>query len=155
MSTVYISLGSNLGDRLGYLYQALDLMKQQLHFEQASFLYETDPVGVTDQNLFLNIVTKWTTEYSPQDLLEIFEKIMKDMGRMRTEKWGPRIIDIDILLYDDLVITTDTLIVPHPRMHERSFVLVPLCDIDPKLVHPLLRKSMQTLLQELNTQPLH
>lgn len=151
---VYLALGSNKGERLGYIHEALRMIKQHLTLEAVSFLYQTDPVGFTDQDAFLNCVCKWTTDKQPYELLDLFEMIMTTMGRVRSVKWGPRIIDIDILLYDNQIITTELLTVPHPRMHERAFVLEPFCDIDPNFIHPTCRKTMKALLDNLHEPPL-
>ncbi|MEI8224038.1 MAG: dihydropteroate synthase [bacterium] len=151
---VYLSLGSNMGNRLGYIHEALRHLKQGMIVDQVSFLYQTDPVGFTDQDAFLNCVCKCSTDKQPNELLKLLEMIMATMGRVRAIKWGPRIIDIDILLYDDLVVTTELLTIPHPRMHERAFVLEPLCDINSVMIHPGYGKTVRELLDSLNELPL-
>jgi dihydropteroate synthase/2-amino-4-hydroxy-6-hydroxymethyldihydropteridine diphosphokinase len=130
---VYLSLGSNIGNRLSYIHTALEMLRQYMTVDQCSFLYETEPIGFVEQDKFLNIVCKCHTPLTPMELLEFLEQVMTDMGRMRTQKWGPRIIDIDILLYDDIIFNNDRLIIPHPRMYEREFVMKPLADINPDL----------------------
>ena len=151
---VYLSLGSNIGNRLGYIHEALRHLKQSMIVDQVSFLYQTDPVGFTDQDAFLNCVCKCSTDKQPDEILKSLEMIMTTMGRIRSVKWGPRIIDIDILFYDDVVIITELLIIPHPRMHERAFVLEPLCDIDPNIIHPSYNKTVRELLDSLDELPL-
>lgn len=151
---VYLSLGSNQGDRLGYIHEALRRIKQEMFVEQLSFMYQTDPVGFTDQGKFLNCVCKCSTDKNPDELLQIFETVMTKMGRVRQRVWGPRIIDIDILLVDDLIISSDTLTIPHPRMQDRAFVLEPLCDIDPLIIHPTYNKIVKELLTNLKVVPL-
>jgi 2-amino-4-hydroxy-6-hydroxymethyldihydropteridine diphosphokinase len=153
LSTAYISIGSNLGDRLGYIREAIGRLEQSHEIEicQASSVYETEPVGRKEQPRFLNMVLQLRTSLDPLNLLEHLLGIEDQMGRKRDQAWGPRNIDLDLLLYDDVVINSDGLTLPHPRMHQRGFVLVPLAEIAPKVVHPLLKKSAERLLGELST----
>lgn len=145
---VFILLGANLGDRKGTLAQARRLISEQLATQiVASSLYETAPWGVTDQPAFLNQVLKIETHLSAQELLENTLSIEKKLGRERRLRWGARVIDIDILYYDDLILETETLSLPHPRLHERRFTLVPLVEIAPSFVHPVLKKTNQELLE--------
>jgi 2-amino-4-hydroxy-6-hydroxymethyldihydropteridine diphosphokinase len=134
----FLSLGSNLGDREGYLQQAL----QQLHrhpemtLTQLSSIYETVPVGNLDQDLFLNMVIQGETTLTPEGLLYLTQSIEWDLGRIRNVHWGPRTIDIDILLYNNKRMDTEALVIPHPRMTERAFVLLPLAEIAPNCTIP-------------------
>ncbi|WP_459503803.1 2-amino-4-hydroxy-6-hydroxymethyldihydropteridine diphosphokinase [Bacillus sp. C1] len=131
----YVALGSNIGDRYAYLLGAIELLKQNpyIQVEAVSSVYETDPVGYTDQNRFLNLVIKISTNLMPQELLEITQRVENDLGRKRKFRWGPRTIDLDILLYNQENIEAENLIVPHPRMFERAFVIVPLLEINPDI----------------------
>jgi 2-amino-4-hydroxy-6-hydroxymethyldihydropteridine diphosphokinase len=127
----YLSLGTNIGDRLYYLREAVKALykHEEICVEEISSIYETDPVGYVDQANFLNIVAKISTSLSPINLLETMQSIELQLGRKREIHWGPRTIDLDILLYNNENVDTDTLIIPHPRMYERNFVLVPLVEL--------------------------
>lgn len=150
MHTVYLSTGSNLGNRAEYLARAEEEITTFIgHIEAASSVIETAPWGKTDQPAFLNQVLKIKTRLPPLFLMEQLLDIEKDMGRNRNEKWGPRIIDIDILFFDNRIINQEHLRVPHPHLHEREFVLKPMVEIAPDFVHPILQKTMSELLQEL------
>lgn len=151
MAEVYLSLGSNVGDRLRYLKKAIEKIDESdsVVIRKVSPVYETDPLGKPDQPRFLNLVILIETTLKPLRLLDYLLNIEERLGRERNEKWGPRTIDADILLYDQLIINTDRLILPHPRMHQRRFVLVPLAQINPHLFHPLLKKSVEELLRLL------
>jgi 2-amino-4-hydroxy-6-hydroxymethyldihydropteridine diphosphokinase len=118
--------------------------------KKTSSLYETSPWGVTNQPYFLNLVLKGETKLSPEELLKKIKNIEKAMGRKTLEKWGPRIIDIDILFYKEKIINTPLLKIPHPQLHKRAFVLVPLKEIAPRLIHPLLKKTGQQMLDNLS-----
>lgn len=143
MPTVYLALGSNLGDRSKNIQHALEeLSTHDISIEKLSTIIETDPVGGPAQGKFLNTVLKANTLYSPKELLTTTLSIEKKLGRKRTIKNGPRTIDIDILLYDNQTIDTDELILPHPRMLERDFVMKPLAEIEPELVKKL-QKAVQ------------
>lgn len=152
MSTAYISIGSNLGDRLGYIREAIAKMEQsqKIEIRRASSVYETEPVGHKEQPCFLNAVLELKTTLEPLNLLEHLSGVENQMGRERDQAWGPRNIDLDLLLYDDVVINSDRLTLPHPRVHQRRFVLVPLAEIAPKVVHPSLKKTVEKLLEELS-----
>lgn len=128
---VYMSLGTNMGDRLQYLHDATRLLQEHhsIEMEDISSIYETEPVGYTDQANFLNLVIKVSTTLEPCKLLDVTQSIELQLGRKRDIRWGPRTIDIDILLYDNKNMETERLIIPHPRMYERDFVLVPLQEI--------------------------
>jgi 2-amino-4-hydroxy-6-hydroxymethyldihydropteridine diphosphokinase len=142
---VYLSLGSNLGDRLGNLRAAVAALRQVGALTALSSVYATEPVGVTDQPSFLNIALAAETERTPRDLLDQVKRIEAEVGRRPTYRWGPRVIDIDIILYDELVLDTPELVIPHPEMANRAFVLVPLAEIAPHVIHPVLQVSMEEL----------
>ncbi|MGM0370282.1 MAG: 2-amino-4-hydroxy-6-hydroxymethyldihydropteridine diphosphokinase [Bacillota bacterium] len=136
METVYLGLGTNIGAKEKNLRKAVNLLKQTpgLKLIQVSSIYETAPWGYEEQNNFLNLCLELKTELEPQELLTVCQKVENDLGRVRNKKWGPRIIDVDILTYDDLKINTPKLIIPHPRIKERAFVLVPLQDLNTNLL---------------------
>jgi 2-amino-4-hydroxy-6-hydroxymethyldihydropteridine diphosphokinase len=148
----YVALGSNLGERADYLRSALNAMGGRVGPVRAvSSAYETEPVGITDQPLFLNAVCSVETGLEPERLLETLLEIESEQGRVRTVKDGPRTLDLDLLLYEDLVIDEPGLQVPHPRMGERAFVLVPLAEIAPELIHPVSRLMVREMLARLPT----
>jgi len=145
---VYLGLGSNMGDRRHNLDRALDLLSQRLRIVSYSSIYETDPIGDSDQPRFLNMVCQANTRLEPENLLTLAKGIESKLGR--TGKSGePRPIDIDILLYGQQVIETPTLVIPHPKMTDRAFVLIPLDEINPDLVHPANSKKIKELLQSV------
>lgn len=131
MNTAYIALGSNQGNRAGYLHDAVEQIHQheKITLEKESSIYETDPVGYTDQDKFLNMVIKVNTQLPPFDLLMVLQGFEHFFGRKREVRWGPRTLDLDILLYNQENIETEELIIPHPRMWERAFVFIPLMEI--------------------------
>jgi 2-amino-4-hydroxy-6-hydroxymethyldihydropteridine diphosphokinase len=161
LSTAYISIGSNLGNRLKYIREAIRSIEQskEIKISRASSVYETQPTEYKDQPWFLNMVLELETSLEPLNLLELLLEIEGQMGRRRTgspsslqaRRYGPRNIDLDLLLYGDLVLNSDKLTLPHPRMHVRRFVLVPLAEIASQVVHPLLKKNMEKLLKDLST----
>jgi 2-amino-4-hydroxy-6-hydroxymethyldihydropteridine diphosphokinase len=144
VNAAYLSLGSNIGDRKGNLLTAIGQLAKLGYIAALSSFYETEPVEFTEQPWFLNCVIALETESSPQDLLAHSLAIEQSMGRHRREKKGPRNIDLDILLFGDLILESAELTIPHPSMHERRFVLEPLAQIAPEVRHPLLN---QTILQ--------
>ena len=147
----YVALGSNLGVRADYLRRALDALGERAGPVTAvSSAYETDPAGITDQPVFLNAVCSLETGLGPGRLLETLLEIESDQGRVRTVKDAPRTLDLDLLLYEDRVIDEPGLQVPHPRMGERAFVLVPLAEIAPGLVHPVSRLTVREMLARLS-----
>jgi len=147
---IYIGLGSNIGDRLANIRKAIELMKEEgIEITDESSIYQTEPVGYKEQGWFLNSVVKGKTEFSPRRLWKRLEKIEKLMGRKREIKWEPRIIDLDILFYGNKILNGKELQIPHSELHKRRFVLVPMEEIAPKLVHPVLNKSIRELLGEL------
>ncbi len=143
--TVYLSLGSNLGDRSANLKQAISSLRPQMDVKTKSKVYETPPWGYTEQGNFLNQVVKVNTYLEPEPLLKHLKRLEIALGRKATFHYGPRLIDMDILFYDDLVLETPRLVLPHPHVHERGFVLLPMMDIAPDLVHPVLGKSVREL----------
>jgi 2-amino-4-hydroxy-6-hydroxymethyldihydropteridine diphosphokinase len=145
---VYLALGSNLDDRAANLKQALAALTPQLDVKAKSKVYETPPWGYQDQPKFLNQVVKAKTYLEPEPLLKHLKRLEVALGRKESFPNGPRLIDIDILFFDELIFNSPALVIPHPRLHERAFVLVPLMDIDPELVHPVKRKSVREMLAE-------
>jgi 2-amino-4-hydroxy-6-hydroxymethyldihydropteridine diphosphokinase len=147
----FIGIGSNLGEPVPNCDLAIRAMTadRRNRVVEVSPFYRTEPVGKKDQGWFVNAVAALETSRSPRELLEFIQTVEHEMGRERKEKWGPRIIDLDILFYNDQVVQGEDLVVPHPRLHERRFVLIPLNDIAPHLRHPLLNKSISELLAEL------
>jgi len=139
MYDVFLGLGSNVGERQRFLQAAVTALRDQpgVKLVWASPVYETEPYGKRDQPSFLNAALQLETELGPEDLFRTLKAIEAGIGRSRSERWGPREIDIDILIYDGLVHQSDVLTVPHPDMEQRKFVLVPLNDIAPDLIHPV------------------
>ncbi len=148
MATAYLSLGSNLGHREANIASALKMLGQEAWILKVSSLYETEPVGYKDQPWFLNCVCSVETDLSPQALLKFVKAIERKLGRREDIRFGPRLIDIDILFYNSLILDSPDLIIPHPRLVERAFVLLPLREIAPELVHPLLRATIEQLWQK-------
>lgn len=147
MHTVYLLTGSNIGDSYTHLMQARKSIALRAgEVIKASSVYKTEPWGNKNQQDFLNQVLQVNTELEPLDLLRTVLGIEQEMGRNREEKWGPRIIDIDILFYDTLIIDSEELRVPHPYLHERRFTLLPLHEIAPELVHPKIKQPVSVLL---------
>ena len=134
MARAFLGLGSNLGDREANIRESIErLSHHPIRIEKVSSIYETAPVGLTDQPDFLNAVIEIETDLDPFELLDVVMNVEKELGRVRNIRWGPRVIDIDVLLYDDAIIDTPELVVPHPRMTERAFVMAPLAEIAPDL----------------------
>jgi len=149
MSNVYLGLGTNLGDRKQNISKAIEAISLKMSISKQSSLYETTAWGYTDQPDFLNQVIQVETNLSPLRLLNFLKNTEVELGRVKNFPYGPRLIDIDILFYDDLIKTTSRLQIPHPRIPERAFVLVPLNEIAPGFVHPVLKKTIAELLAEL------
>ena len=147
----YIGIGSNVGDKLSNCKKAIsEILNVDRHKLLAkSSLFKTQPVGYTSQDWFVNGVIKIETDLEAPELLHTLKTIESQMGRSESFRWGPRIIDLDILFFDDLEIRTEDLQVPHPLIQNRQFVLIPLVEIDPNLVHPVFKKTIQSLLTHL------
>ncbi len=142
---VYLALGTNLGDRLANLRAAIEALPPEINVNAESKIYETPPWGVEHQPAFLNMAVKCETDLDAASLLKRLKQLEVRLGREKTFRWGPRLIDLDILFYDDLVLESETLTIPHPRLNERAFVLVPLTDIAPDFIHPVLRKTVREM----------
>lgn len=145
----YIGIGSNVGDRKVNCRKAIELLAETGRVLLVSSLYYTEPVGYKEQEDFINAVAAVETDCSPAELLSRCRSIEDRLGRTRTVRWGPRTIDLDILLYGDLIVNEPDLVIPHPLMATRKFVLAPLAEIVPAAVHPVLNKTAAQLLQEL------
>jgi 2-amino-4-hydroxy-6-hydroxymethyldihydropteridine diphosphokinase len=149
--TVYLSLGSNLGNRQDHLDRALKLLSERMRLGKVSSIYDTEAVGPVTQPRFLNLACEAFTHLTPEGLLALAKGIEQKMGR-HSKSGEPRVIDIDIILYGDKVIDTRDLVIPHPHMQERSFVLIPLAEIAPDVVHPVLKKSIKELNKAIREQ---
>lgn len=145
---VFFSLGSNLGNRKYHLKRALrSLAESGVDIDKVSSVYETEPVGVTEQNKFLNMVAQGETKLSPRALIQVCKRIEKTLGRVKTFRFGPRIIDIDILIYNRIKMSSKELTLPHPRLELRNFVLTPFAEIAPRIKHPVKGKTINQLLR--------
>jgi 2-amino-4-hydroxy-6-hydroxymethyldihydropteridine diphosphokinase len=151
MCVAYIGFGSNIGDRLKHIQNAIHALSKTegITLQEISSVYKTDPVGYETQEPFLNGIAAIQTSLSPLSLLHTLKDIEIAVGRQHRIRWGPREIDLDLLIYGDLRLQTEKLVVPHPAMHLRGFVLVPLAEIAPDLVHPVFQETIETLLEHL------
>jgi 2-amino-4-hydroxy-6-hydroxymethyldihydropteridine diphosphokinase len=148
----YLGFGANLGDPGQQLREALERLNQagEVEVTRVSTFYRNPPLGPENQPWYINAVARVRTRLAPEELLRLLQQIETDLGRVRGERWGPRVIDLDLLLYNGEVIFTPDLVVPHPEMHRRAFVLAPLAEIAPRAWHPVLHKSAAELLSELD-----
>lgn len=142
---VYLGIGSNLGNRYEFLQQTVEKLKEIVDIKEYSKIYEAPPWGVKQQPSYLNACIMGETELEPDALLQAAQKIEEELGREKTFRWGPHVTDIDILFYDDLVLESPHLTIPHPAMHERAFTLFPLADLAGDMVHPKLKKTVKEL----------
>jgi 2-amino-4-hydroxy-6-hydroxymethyldihydropteridine diphosphokinase len=150
MVEAYIALGSNLGDREANIKKAFDALKERIQIVKTSSLYETKPMYVEDQGWFLNCTAKIETNLAPEELLKFLKSIEQKLGRKTVKRNGPRTIDLDILFYGDQILKENDLQLPHPKIGERPFVLVPLAEIAPNLIHPVNKKTIIAMLSELD-----
>ncbi len=154
MATVYLCLGSNQGDRIGYIQQAASLLKatEGINIVTTSSFYETEPWGMESENLFVNAVMQINTSLSPVDLLNSIEFIERTLGRLDksvNNDYSDRCIDIDIIFYDNQIIDIPQLTIPHPRFHQRAFMIVPMLEIAQDFIHPVFKKTVSNLYDEL------
>ncbi len=149
MNKVFLGLGSNVGDKKQYITSAIKLVSKKIVDIKKASVYKSKPVGYTNQNDFLNTAITGKTLLPPEELLLFVKNIEYKIGRIQRFRWGPREIDIDILFYSNLIQKKENLEVPHPRLHERDFVLLPLIELDPNLVHPILKKTVIELLKNI------
>ena len=149
MAKVYLALGSNVGNKLSNIKKAINHIKKSLKIKKISPIYKTEPVGYKKQDWFLNCVVEAETDKKPLELLAFLKSIERKLKRKRTIRYGPRIIDIDILFYDDKIIKSKNLQIPHPRMHKRLFVLMPFSKINPSFIHPKYKRTIMELKNKL------
>jgi 2-amino-4-hydroxy-6-hydroxymethyldihydropteridine diphosphokinase len=155
MEQAMIGFGGNRGNSDRICREGLARLEgySRIHILKVSSLYRTEPVGVVEQDWFINGVVECETSFEPRELLDVLHRIEDELGRVREIRWGPRTLDLDILAYGRRVISMPDISIPHPRLHERRFVLVPLAEISPDWVHPILNKSASELLAGLSAEP--
>lgn len=151
MHKVFLGLGANVGDKKKNLEKAIELLSEKIINIQSSKFYETEPWGYKEQDNFLNAAILGKTSLLPIELLKFVKDVETRVGRIERFKWGPREIDIDILFYDNIFYKRNNLEIPHPRLHERDFVLKPLMDLDPNFIHPVLQKTIKELFRHIRS----
>lgn len=149
MIKIFLALGSNLGNKKQYINEAIELLKKQINDIKAAKFYETKPQYYEEQDTFVNTVLVGFTSLDPKGLLHFIKDVEKQIGRKKRFQFGPREIDIDILFYDDLIYKDENLVIPHPLLQERAFVLKPFLDLEANFVHPKLKKTIKELYEEL------
>lgn len=155
---IYVSIGSNMGNRANNCKAGIAdfVIAADLTLLDQSPFYATEPVEYEDQDWFINAVIKGETALEPLQLLDVIKTVQQSAGRVKNPiRFGPRVLDLDVLLYDNITISTPEIEIPHPRMHKRRFVLKPICDIDPTIIHPVLKKNMRFLLDNLDDNTQH
>lgn len=150
MYSVFIGIGSNLGNRIANCNEGLEQISKMSKIIKTSSLYESEPVGVENQPKFINAVVNIKTLLSPFNLLDSLKLIEKKVGRKKTFRWGPRVLDLDILFYDKLILNDEKLTIPHAELHNRIFTLMPMAEIEPNFEHPTINKSVDKLLNDLD-----
>lgn len=150
MNKIFLALGANVGDIKKNISDAIELLSQKITNIKKASLYESKAVGYIEQDNFINTAIYGETNLSPDQLLKFIKSVEKKLGRVKRFRFGPREIDIDIIFYDEKIINKEGLEIPHPRLFERDFVLAPLKELDPRLIHPILKKTVEELLGELS-----
>jgi len=154
VNKVFLGLGANVGDRKSNINLAIKLLQEKVKDIKVAPMYESRPVGHKNQANFLNTALMGTTDLSPLELLNFVKQIEKNVGRIKRFRWGPREIDIDILFYESSIYHDDSIQIPHPRLHERDFVLKPLLELEPEFIHPVFKESLSVLYSKLETKEL-
>ncbi len=152
MTIVYLAIGTNMGNRMVNIRSAIDQLKHQFSIVSTSSVYETPPWGFTEQQQFLNMALSIECNMHPVKLLIVLKKIETELGREKTFQWGPRLIDIDIIYYGEKIYELQNLNIPHKEMHKRGFVMVPISEIAPDFIHPIIRKKNRVICDGLDTE---